>query len=494
MNRRSANGGPQAAAVFDLDRTLIAGPSATVFADSLRTAGISQRRVPGAELVAASYQALGETMLTAAAARLAARATSGWSTAVVRAAAEAAADRLMTIVQPYAPGVIAEHREAGRLLVMATTSPAALVTPFAERLGMDAVVATRWSTRDGEYTGELDGDVVWGRGKLEAVRTWASTEQVDLRSSWAYSDSFYDAPLLAAVGHAVAVNPDVRLGALARLRGWTVRYLDLPEGVPKIAGRELQDWTRFLQRPELLLNVRLDVAGIEKIPRDGAVIAVFNHRSYFDATVVGAVLGQTGRSFRFLGKKEVFDAPLIGAFSRMAGGIRVNRSSGSNEPLDQALKVLEAGEAIALAPEGTIPRGPAFFATELQGRWGAARLAAASKAPVVPVALWGTEKVWPRNSRLPRLSFSDRPVIRVRVGDPVPLAHRSPDADTKRIMRALVDLLPDEARVARTPTAEELAATYPPGYRGDPTLENERRPGTDTRTSRTARRAGAKES
>jgi putative phosphoserine phosphatase/1-acylglycerol-3-phosphate O-acyltransferase len=479
MNARNASG-PQAAAIFDLDRTLIAGPSATVFADSLRAVGIRQRRIPGTEAVAATYQALGETMLTAAAARLAARATSGWSVALVRSAAEAAAEELLTILQPYAPGVLNEHRAAGRLLVMATTSPAALVEPFAELLGMDALVATRWAVRDDAYTGELDGGVVWGRGKLDAVRSWAADERVDLRSSWAYSDSYYDAPLLAGVGHPTVVNPDVRLAALARLRGWPVRHLDLPEGVPKIAGRELQSWTRFLQRPEMLLNVRLDIAGIEKIPREGAVIAVFNHRSYFDGTVVGAVLGQTGRSFRFLGKKEVFDAPVIGAFSKMAGGIRVNRSSGSDEPLDQAIKVLQAGEAIALAPEGTIPRGPAFFATELSGRWGAARLAAATKAPVVPVALWGTEKVWPRSSRLPKLSFNERPEIRVRIGDPVPLGYRSADADTKRIMAALVDLLPEEARIARTPTDEELRATYPPGYRGDPGHEGERRPGTDT--------------
>ncbi len=99
---------------------------------------------------------------------------------------------------------------------------------------------------------------------------------------------------------------------------------------------------------------------------------------------------------------------------------------------------------------------------------------------MIPVGLWGTEKVWPRSSRLPKLSFTERPEIRVRVGGPVVLKHRSPDADTKRIMAALVDQLPDEARVKRTPTAEELAATYPPGYRGNPTAEAVRRPGTDT--------------
>jgi putative phosphoserine phosphatase/1-acylglycerol-3-phosphate O-acyltransferase len=469
-----------AAAVFDLDRTLIGGPSAPVFSHSLHAAGISQRRIPGTDVVAATYRALGETALTAATARIAARATAGWSCELVDQAAEAAADELMTILQPYAAGVIEEHRAAGRAVVMATTSPAPLVTPFAERLGMDAVIATAWSTRDGAYTGELDGPIVWGRGKLDAVRAWADANGIDLRSSWAYSDSYYDAPLLDAVGNPVAVNPDLRLVVVARLRGWPIRHLDLPEGVPKIAGRELQAWTRFLQRPELLANVRLDIAGVEHIPREGPAIVVFNHRSYFDGTVVGAVLGQTGRSFRFLGKKEVFDAPVIGAFARMAGGIRVNRSSGSDEPLEAAVKVLEAGEAIALAPEGTIPRGPAFFDTELRGRWGAARLAAETRAPVIPVGLWGTEKVWPRNSRLPRLTATDLPEIRVRVGGPVELRYRSADADTKRIMAALMDLLPDEARIARVPTAEELAATYPPGYRGDPGREVVRRPGTDT--------------
>ena len=364
---------------------------------------------------------------------------------------------------------------------MATTSPAALVTPFAERLGMDAVVATRWTIRDGKYTGELDGDIVWGRGKYTAVKEWASDNGIDLRSSYAYSDSYYDAPLLAGVGHPVAVNPDVRLAGLAALRGWPVRYLDLPEGVPKIAGRELQEWGRFLARPELLANVRLDIQGVDKIPKTGPVIAVFNHRSYFDAAVVGTVLAQTGRAFRFLGKKEVFDAPVIGAFARMAGGIRVNRSSGSDEPLEAAIKVLQAGGAISLAPEGTIPRGPAFFDPVLKGRWGAARLAAATGADVIPIGLWGTEKVWPRSSRLPRLTFSASArrsacASATRWTSSAAAPTPTPSGSWRRSSTAC----PTEARVQRTPTDDELLATFPPGYKGDPHAEFTRRPGTDT--------------
>jgi putative phosphoserine phosphatase/1-acylglycerol-3-phosphate O-acyltransferase len=162
------------------------------------------------------------------------------------------------------------------------------------------------------------------------------------------------------------------------------------------------------------------------------------------------------------------------------GGIRVDRGTGSDEPLQAAADALVGGEVVALMPQGTIPRGPAFFEPELKGRWGAARLATMTKAPVIPIGLWGTEKVWPRSSRLPNvLNVTDPPEVRIRVGGPVELKYRSLDADTKRIMKAIVALLPPEARRHRTPTAEELAATYPPGYKGDPSREAERRPGTD---------------
>jgi putative phosphoserine phosphatase / 1-acylglycerol-3-phosphate O-acyltransferase len=88
--------------------------------------------------------------------------------------------------------------------------------------------------------------------------------------------------------------------------------------------------------------------------------------------------------------------------------------------------------------------------------------------------------VWPRSSRLPRIwNLADPPVVRVRVGEPVELKYRSADADTKRIMKAIVDLLPPEARRPHEPTEEELRLTFPPGYKGDPDREDGRRPGTD---------------
>jgi putative phosphoserine phosphatase/1-acylglycerol-3-phosphate O-acyltransferase len=177
----------------------------------------------------------------------------------------------------------------------------------------------------------------------------------------------------------------------------------------------------------------------------------------------------------------VFDAPIVGQLARAMGGIRVVRGTGSDEPLAEAAAALEMGEIVALMPQGTIPRGPAFFDPVLKGRWGAARLVAMTGAPVIPVGLWGTEQVWPRSERLPNvLALAHPPTVTIRVGPPVTgLQGKTPEADTKKIMSAITKLLPPEARKKRTPTPEELARTYPPGYKGDPGAEDDRRPGTD---------------
>lgn len=469
------------AAVFDLDRTLLVGSSAPVFHKHLAAAGlIDDRSIPGQGAYEKSYELFGENPVLMQLARLFVRTSKGWPVADVAAAAEAAADELVDEVPGFALTLLDEHKAAGRLLVLATTSPAAFVTPFARRLGFDHIVATRWTDDGTHYTGELDGEFLWNRAKRDAVVRLAEAEGISVAKSYAYSDSTYDVPLLKAVGNPVAVNPDPQLSAIARLNGWPIRHLNVSPGVAKVAGRELQEWIRPFNRPELVPNARFDFSGVENIPKKGAAILVFNHRSYFDPTAVALLTGQAERPARFLGKKEVFDAPIIGRLGALMGGIRVDRGAGSNEPLDKAVKALEGGEMVAMAPQGTIPRGPAFFEPVLKGRWGAARLAHATKAPVIPVGLWGTEKIWPRSARLPSLDITDPPTISVTVGGPVAMHYRSLEKDTERIMSAIVDLLPSEAREHRTPTEEELLLTFPPGYSGDPTAEADRRPGSDT--------------
>ncbi|MDH4169588.1 MAG: HAD-IB family hydrolase [Acidimicrobiia bacterium] len=470
------------AAIFDLDRTLISGSSTPIFQRHLADAGLAgSATIPLGDAFFGFYERFGENWVMMQPARLGGRAAAGWAVDEVAAAMADAADELVSMLQPFATAIIDQHREAGRALVLATTSPEPFVGPLAERLGFDDAVATRWQHVDGVYTGQLDGPFLWGRAKLEAVREWADANHVRLGGSYAYSDSYFDAPLLSEVGHPVAVKPDVSLRALAAVRGWPVRHLDVADGVAKVAGRELQEWSRPFMRPELVAPIAsFEFHGVENIPSSGSAIVVFNHRSYFDPSAVGLLAAKAGRNVRSLGKKEVFDAPLIGTLAKWAGGIRVERASGSDEPLEKAADAVIGGELLMMAPQGTIPRGPAFFDPELKGRWGAARLAAMTRAPVIPVGLWGTEKVWPRSARLPNIALRDRPTITVTVGEPVELLYEDPDDDTKRIMAAIMELLPPEAREHHEPTDEELARTFPPGYAGDPRAEVDRRPGTDT--------------
>jgi putative phosphoserine phosphatase / 1-acylglycerol-3-phosphate O-acyltransferase len=477
---------PRTAAVFDLDRTLLRGASGPVFAQALRSAGLAGSALPGENLLFSVFNALGENLPSMLLARQAVTLAKGRSAEAVRSAAAGAVDALMALVPPFAHTTLDEHRQRGDLLVMATTTPYDLVQPFAERLGFDAVVATRYRVgADGNYDGSLDGSFVWSAGKLSAVQRWAADAKVDLGESWAYSDSIYDAPLLSAVGHAVAVNPDPRLAVLAATRRWPVRHFDVPEGVAKVpvVGLEVQRLVLAMARPEFFPYARFDIDGVDRLPVEGPALVCANHRSYFDVAAMAVLFAKVGRPVRFLGKKEVFDAPIVGALAMAFGGIRVDRGTGSDEPLEAARAALDAGELVAMMPQGTIPRGAAFFDTELHGRWGAARLAAQTGVPVIPVGLWGTERVWPRSSRFPQVwNLVTPPRVRVRVGDALHLDSGDVDVDTRRLMAEISALLPDEARRPHEPTEAELAATLPPGARDqaiDPAHERRRRPGTD---------------
>jgi putative phosphoserine phosphatase / 1-acylglycerol-3-phosphate O-acyltransferase len=455
------------AAFFDLDRTLLAGGSGPVFAATFERLGVSTPRIPGQDFLFKFFDLFGESYIVMQFAKAAASRAKGLDRAMVQASAEVAAEELLAKVQPYASELLAQHRFSGDLLVLATTSPFDLVSPFARRLGFDAVVATRYAEHEGIYTGELDGGFVWGPGKLAAIKQWSKSHDVDLAASSAYSDSVFDAPMLGAVGHPVAVNPDARLRVLAAARRWPVRSLDTPVGVPSFNGVEPFDLVRSVLRPEIFPFARFEFDGMKNIPTSGPAIVAANHRSYFDPLAIGLAIAQSGRNARFMGKKEVFDAPVIGQFARAMGAIRVDRGTGSNQPLVEAAAALNAGEVVVILPQGTIPRGEAFFEPTLHGRMGVARLAAlCPDVPIIPLGVWGTELVWPRKSKVPLMwNVTKPPRVLLRAGPPVHLKRTaaSTSKDLDSVMNAIMNLLPAESRVNREVSLAELAATVPDG-------------------------------
>lgn len=458
------------AAFFDLDRTLLPKASGPALSAAMRETGVVSARLPGEALLFGYFNLLGESLGSIALARQAVLVAKGRPADAFDEAAQLAADVLEPMVGPFARMLIDEHHEAGRPVVLATTTPEHLILPFAERLGIDYVIATRYEVDDtGHFTGRNEGHFVWSMGKVAAVREWADEEDIDLDESFAYSDSIYDAPLLRAVGNPGAVNPDPRLQVLATAAKWPVLHFDASPGVFKVPvlGVELQRLVTLLARPEVFPYARFTVRGTENVPETGPAILVGNHRSYFDVAAMVVAMGRTGRTARFLGKKELFDVPGLGSFFRAGGGISVDRRQEDPDSPDafaSAMRSLAGGELLAMMPEGTIPRGIHFFEPGMSGFTGAARLAHLSRVPVIPFAITGTEKVWPRSSRVPRmLNLLDPPEVTMTFGEPVELKYRSVRRDMERIFDAITGLLPDEVANPPRPTMAELALTYPDG-------------------------------
>ena len=455
----------KSAVFIDLDRTLLCRASGQIFNRALMEEGVlpEGRSLPGDKILYAVNDRLGENLVSMGLVRAAARVAKGWHQEQVQAAGRRAVSALSEIVAPFAPQRLAAFRAEGHRLVLSTTTPSDMIAAFAEAIGFDDLIATRYEVKDGRYTGRLFEGFVWGTGKLRAVRAWADENRIDLADCHACSDSIFDVPLLASVGTPHAVNPDPSLTLVATARCWPVEHWDRPPGVPSVVGLEPYHMLRPFVRKLSFPYARFDIAGVEHVPRRGPVLLASNHRSYFDVAALALVARDIGRPVRFLGKKEIFDAPVVGSIARAIGGIAVDRGSGSGEPLRAAESALKAGEVVVVLPQGTIPRGYDFFDPELHGKTGTARLAASTGATVVPVGLWGTENVWPRSARLPDFTLVRHPpTITVRIGKPIPLSLTDAKADTTAIMEAISALLPPEGRVRHEPTAEELARSKPP--------------------------------
>ncbi len=118
------------------------------------------------------------------------------------------------------------HQDAGRATFIISAAGNGVVASLAQVLGMEGGIGTRYEVDgEGNFTGRFDGPFVYGAGKVEAMQAFAAAHEIDLSASYAYSDSLSDLPMLRAVGHPVAVNPDPPLTEIARQEGWqTMRF------------------------------------------------------------------------------------------------------------------------------------------------------------------------------------------------------------------------------------------------------------------------------
>ncbi|TDD87231.1 lysophospholipid acyltransferase family protein, partial [Actinomadura rubrisoli] len=160
------------------------------------------------------------------------------------------------------------------------------------------------------------------------------------------------------------------------------------------------------------LNMKFRLEGTEQIPRTGGAVLVSNHVSYLDFIFAGLAAHPAGRLVRFMAKKEIFDNRFAGPLMRGMHHIPVDREAGASS-YAAALKALKSGEIIGVFAEATISRS--FTVKDIKS--GAVRMAVASKVPLIPVAIWGPQRMWTKGHKR-RLLQRNIPVT-ILVGEPM---------------------------------------------------------------------------
>ncbi|MGH8880085.1 MAG: lysophospholipid acyltransferase family protein [Stackebrandtia sp.] len=192
-----------------------------------------------------------------------------------------------------------------------------------------------------------------------------------------------------------------------------------------------------------VMDWHMDVTGAEWLPRNGGAVVACNHVSYLDVIFLGVTVAvKSGRFVRIMGKREVFDNPVVGPFLRSMHHVPVDRVQGGGA-YDEAQAALGRGEVIGVFPEATISRS--FRVKSL--KTGAARLAVAHQAPLIPIAVWGGQRLWTKGR--PRHLRRHMP-ISVAIGEPLrPGAGDDPSVIT------------EELRVRMSTLAENVQRNYP---------------------------------
>jgi 1-acyl-sn-glycerol-3-phosphate acyltransferase len=232
-------------------------------------------------------------------------------------------------------------------------------------------------------------------------------------------------------------------------------------------------------------GLKFTISGAENIPASGGAVLMINHLSYFDFAYAGLAALPSKRLVRFMAKDEVFRHKLSGPLMRGMHHIPVDRTAGAAS-FRAAVTALKAGEIVGVFPEATISRS-----FELKGfKSGAVRMAQAAEVPVLPMIVWGSQRVWTKGYPK-RLGRTNVP-IRLSVGEPIPAGRRDSADDINVQIRArMTDLLHAAQEAYPAVPTDELK--YLPARLGGaaPTLEQATLMDDEDAVRRAARRGAA---
>jgi putative phosphoserine phosphatase/1-acylglycerol-3-phosphate O-acyltransferase len=415
--------GPEIGAFFDLDGTLVAGFTAVI----LTQERLRRRDMGVGELVSMVTAGLNhqlgriefEELISKASGALRGRILSDLDEIGERLFAQ----RIESRIYPEMRELVRAHLARGHTVVLSSSALTIQVAPVAKFLGILNTLTNKFETNDdGILTGGVVKPILWGPGKAAAVQKFAGENGIDLKDSYFYADGDEDVALMYLVGNPRPTNPEGKMAAVAKRRGWPIlRFTSRSGGgitaqlralagvgsvVPVAAGalgiglltRSRRRGVNFFTATwsQLLLTasgVELNIVGEENLTAERPAVFIFNHRNQADPVIVGALIRD---NWVAVGKKELESDPIMGTLGKVLDSVFIDRDNptAAVESLHQVEERARQGLSIMIAPEGT------RLDTTSVGPFkkGPFRMAMAVGIPVVPIVIRNAEIIAARNS------------------------------------------------------------------------------------------------
>jgi putative phosphoserine phosphatase / 1-acylglycerol-3-phosphate O-acyltransferase len=415
--------GPKIGAFFDLDGTLVAGFTAVI----LTQERLLRRDMGVGELLSMVQAGLSHTLgriefedlIGKASAALAGRLLDDLEEVGERLFNQ----RIESRIYPEMRELVRAHVARGHTVVLSSSALTIQVNPVARFLGISNTLTNKFETNeDGLLTGGVLKPILWGPGKAAAVQRFAVEHDIDLKDSYFYADGDEDVALMYLVGNPRPTNPEGKMAAVAKRRGWPIlrfesrgrvglrRQLRTLAGLgsmfPVAAGavgigvltgsrrRGVNFFTStFSQLALAIPGVHLNVIGKENLTAQRPAVFIFNHRNQVDPVIAGALVRD---NWVGVGKKELEKDPIMGTLGKLVETAFIDRDNpvSAVETLHTVEDRAKKGLSIVIAPEGT-----RVDTTEVGPfKKGPFRMAMAVGIPIVPIVIRNAEIVAARNS------------------------------------------------------------------------------------------------
>jgi putative phosphoserine phosphatase/1-acylglycerol-3-phosphate O-acyltransferase len=476
--------GPKIGAFFDLDGTLVAGFTAVI----LTQERLRRRDMGVGELLSMVQAGLNHTLGRIEFEDLIGNASRALAGRLIDDLEEIGerlfAQRIESRIYPEMRELVRAHVARGHTVVLSSSALTIQVNPVARFLGITNTLTNTFETdEDGLLTGDVVKPILWGPGKAAAVQKFAADHDIDLKDSYFYADGDEDVALMYLVGNPRPTNPEGKMAAVAKRRGWPILRFNSRGGVgmrrqlrtlagfstmfPVAAGalgigvltgsrrRGVNFFTsNFSQLLLATSGVHLNVIGRENLTAQRPAVFIFNHRNQVDPIISGALVRD---NWVGVGKKELQSDPIMGTLGKLLDTAFIDRDDqaaavGTLHTVEERAK---NGLSIVIAPEGT-----RLDTTEVGPfKKGPFRMAMAVGIPIVPIVIRNAEIVASRNS-----TTINPGTVDVAVFPPIPVDDWTLDTLPERIaeVRQLyldtladwpVDQLPEFGLYTRTKKA-----------------------------------------